>query len=76
MKLTAQMVHDAATNYCGWNKAQTDLLGVPWPLPQGWVEDLEGMEILDENWDLVLKLRGLKGRSKRREVLQGQARLF
>ncbi len=57
MKLTHQMLHDAATNYGGWNKKQLAVLKVGWPAKKGWLSKLVGSEITDEDWNRLLSLR-------------------
>lgn len=69
MKLTREILHTAATNYAGWNKQQTDLLGVPWPPKKGWLSALIGKEVSEETWQKVIAVRGLK-KWKRKELLK------
>lgn len=64
MILSREMLHAAATNYNGFNRAQLDLIGVKWPPAKGWLSALEGRFIEDEKWHQVMALSGV--RKKRR----------
>lgn len=70
IKLTHKLIHDAARNYCGWNKTQLQLLGVPWPPRKGWLSALIGKEVSEETIARVFAVRGLRPK-ERRKVLQG-----
>jgi hypothetical protein len=45
MKITMEFLNRARTNAGGFTRAQTDLLGIPWPLPANWLRNLVGTEI-------------------------------
>lgn len=62
--LTKDMLHDAGTGGCGFNRHQLSVLGVPWPPRTGWLKDLVGTKVTVEQWNNFVQLRGRK--SKRR----------
>lgn len=70
MKLTHQIIHSAGTGGIGFNFHQLRVLGIPWPPKQGWLSSLIGREIPDDQWNLVLSLKG-KRRAERRRILDG-----
>jgi len=64
MILTFENIHAVATSGCGFNAAQLHLLGVT-DMSRGWVRKLEGKEIPDATYALLLELKGAKpGRQK------------
>jgi len=46
VKLTQEILHAGQSRFGGWSKAQTDLLGIPWPLRHGWKHRIIG-EMID-----------------------------
>lgn len=70
MKLTHQLIHSAGTGGIGFNFHQLRVLGIPWPPAKGWLSSLIGREIPDDQWNLVLSLKG-KRRADRRRILNG-----
>jgi hypothetical protein len=70
MKLTREIIHSAGTRGEGFNRAQLALLKVPWPPQKGWLANLVGQEVSDEDWQLILRLSGTD-RKTRRELLEG-----
>lgn len=45
MKLTRDFIHQHKTAYGGWTRAQTNAIGVKWPLRPGWIDRAVGKEI-------------------------------
>lgn len=43
---------------------------VPWPPPKGWLSRLEGTEVPDKVWDLVVQLRGPLPKRARNDMLR------
>lgn len=41
-----------STSRLGWTRAQTDALGVEWPLRKGWHNEVIGKTISSENLEL------------------------
>jgi len=76
MILTNEMLKAAASNNCGFNKTQLQLLGVSWPPVKGWLRNLEGTYLDDAKWHQVMALSGVKPTTKRKEILGGQKNLF
>ncbi len=64
MKLSSETLHFLGTGGCGWNKPQLEILGIKWPPRNGWLKDLVGREIAEEDYQKLLELRGAK-RNKR-----------
>ncbi len=56
MILTRQNIH-AALNCGSPNSSQMNLLGVPYPLPAGWLRKLVGQEISDEAYAKLMSLK-------------------
>lgn len=69
MKLTHQILHSAASNYCGWNKHQLELLGVKSPPKSGWLKKLVGTDVDENTWRKVILLRGIRNKAQRENIL-------
>ena len=57
MKLTQYLIEQGRSAKGGWNRAQTDMLGVPWPLETGWKAKLDGVEIGERTYARFLALK-------------------
>ena len=51
VRIHRRKLHGAGTNGDGFTKEQLALLGVGWPPPAGWMEQLDGMMVDKEIWD-------------------------
>lgn len=78
MKLTRQMIHDAATPRGAWNSHQLALIGVQWPPKQGWLSELVGTEIEPEKYAEFVRFGKMSAKTRRQEkgVNVPQGRLF
>jgi hypothetical protein len=72
IKLTFELIHSAGS-YGGhaFNRTQLELLS-SWPPVRGWVGQLIGKEIPVSTWQQVLKLKGVRGIKKQKQVLIGE----
>lgn len=70
MILTRAILHGAGTAGVGFNRSQLQVLGVSWPPRKGWLGQLVGAEVSDETWQTVLKLRGVRRRVERLQVMR------
>jgi len=59
MKLTFDNLHSAGRGGVGFNWHQLRVLGVGWPPPRGWLQNLIGTEIDDRKWEVVMALKGV-----------------
>lgn len=57
MTLTRELLRNAASMRGDLNAQQLSLLGVTYPPPKGWMDDLIGKEIGVELWQSVMVLR-------------------
>lgn len=55
--LTKEMIDAGASLNGGWSRKQTDLLGVQWPLKNGWKKAMIGKRISKEHYTAFLELR-------------------
>ena len=76
MKLTAQLLHEQATDNHGWNRAQLETIGVQWPPRSGWMREVEGQEISDQQWNQFKALAGVRRKKTRAAIVGGQKALF
>lgn len=75
--ITQAWIEDVATSGMGWNRAQTTLLGVAWPLAGGWKARLIGTRIPLAVADQVRALKGAKTRrGKLRQTVPQPESLF
>lgn len=58
MKVTKEFIESGMSERGGWNKAQFECLGIPWPPQGGWKRKIIGAEITQEKADLFLALKG------------------
>ncbi len=70
MKLTHSLIHSAGRSGVGFNYHQLKVLGIHWPPKKGWLSSLIGKDISDEQWKLIVAMKG-KGRNERRRILDG-----
>lgn len=50
MKLTHELIMQCRTPTGGWCKAQLEALGVSWPPKQGWLKEVVGMELTEQQF--------------------------
>ena len=60
IKLTDKNLHALGTNGKGFNKKQLHILGISWPPKGGWLKQLIGTEITNEQYQTLLSLRNAK----------------
>jgi hypothetical protein len=48
--LTSELIHSAATNYCGFTRAQLAVFGIEFPPRKGWLAGLVGKRVTAETW--------------------------
>jgi hypothetical protein len=48
MKVARRFIMDGQSDRKGWNRRQTTLLGLKWPLESGWIDRTIGLEITDD----------------------------
>ena len=60
IKLTHDNLHALGTNGKGFNKNQLHILGISWPPKGGWLKQLIGTEITNEQYQTILSLRNVK----------------
>jgi hypothetical protein len=70
MKITKAMLH-AVSNFGAFKYSQLSILGVPIPPRHGWMNDVVGREIPDEDWRKVEQLREVKSKHDIKAVLNG-----
>jgi len=73
--LTINILKTAATNGCGFNGSQLKLLGVTYQ-SKGWMKTLIGKSITPDTWQMVLRLRGVRNRKDRKEILIGNSTAY
>lgn len=56
--ITREFIEQGRTGAGGWKRAQAALLGLAWPLPKGWQNDVIGSVIPETDAALFLSLRG------------------
>lgn len=80
MKITREFIVLGRSGSGGWNRRQVALLGLKWPLEQGWINRVVGCEISDDDAAKFIALKGKIAKStqkryakvaKRREELPG-----
>lgn len=54
--VTEQMLHDAATSGCGWNRKQLEFIG-QYPLKKGWTKRFAGTRLSCSQWKKFLDLK-------------------
>lgn len=69
MILTHSLLHSAGTKGMGFNVQQLLLLGISWPPKHGWLRSLVGKEISDEDWQLVMKLKSVRRKRERSQIV-------
>jgi hypothetical protein len=69
MKITATLLEAGKSIRGGWNRKQMDILGVSWPLREGW-QRVIGKEISADNAERFLDLRGTTQRKARRSPVK------
>ena len=57
MLLTKELIEKGKSTRGGWSQAQLSCLGVAMPLQSGWMNTLDGKEILDESYERFLSLK-------------------
>lgn len=57
-KITDELIKGGMSGSGGWNKKQVELLGLKWPLTNGWKHRIIGTSITRENALKFLKLKG------------------
>lgn len=57
MELTREMLMIGQSVNGGWSRAQTDLLGVAYPLERGWARRVIGSQITEENYRRFMALK-------------------
>jgi predicted GIY-YIG superfamily endonuclease len=57
-KITNELLQAGASERGGFRRVQTELLGLPWPLPKGWKSALLGTEISAEYFEEFVRLSG------------------
>ena len=64
VKITLEIIEQGQSKEGGWNQAQLEILGVPWPPIKGWKTRLCGDELTQEEHDKFLSLKGDAGKKK------------
>lgn len=72
MKLTHQIIHSAGTAGIGFNYQQLRILGVKWPPRKGWLSKLIGTEIPADKWELVVRLKGVRNKKARKDIVHSR----
>jgi hypothetical protein len=67
MILTREFIFSGRSEAGGWNRPQIELLRMPWPPTQGWIDRIVGKTIPDEDAEQFLKLRGWLSPTTRRK---------
>lgn len=57
MKITQEIFNRGKSQNGGWSKAQTDALGIHWPLKIGWQQRYIGIEVAPEAIERFLELK-------------------
>lgn len=57
-KITNELLEAGASERGGFRRGQTELLGLPWPLPRGWKSAVIGKDISTENSEKFVRLSG------------------
>lgn len=74
VEITRNMLVEATKNgndsFIALNTDQLNLLGISWPPKRGWVRELIGKEMTEEDVELLLALKGLTPFA-RKQILQG-----
>lgn len=76
MIVTNELIIQGMSGNGGWNRAQLELLGIPWPPVQGWKRRAIGTVIPDADADLFLALKGKKRGEIKRQMSEGTLTLF
>jgi len=76
MLITEEFIISGQSRAGGWNRAQLELIGVPWPPRPGWKWRAIGTVIPDSDADLFLELKGKKRGEIKRELNTGTLSLF
>jgi len=71
MIITKQWIHDHKTPAGGWNRKQMTAIGVSWPQPRGWINDVVGMDICTSS---QLRFEFQSGSYKQKESLEDRIR--
>jgi hypothetical protein len=53
----------------GFNQRTMEIIGVPWPLQEGWQQRIVGMRVSDRNWSAAQKAK-----AEVRHVFRGNTR--
>ena len=64
MKITATLIEAGKSIRGGWNRKQMDILGVDWPVREGWQRKVIGKEISGDEAERYLALRGTVKRDR------------
>lgn len=64
MKITRETINQGMSEAGGWNRKQTELLGLPWPLPHGWIREIVGKDFSEETVNQFLALKGYRKKRK------------
>ena len=62
MKITESLLESGKSIRGGWNRKQMDILGVDWPVREGWQRSVIGKEISGDEAERYLALRGVTKR--------------
>ena len=52
--VTREFIHKYKTANGGWTRAQTDVLGISWPLQPGWMRSAIGRKLTDEQVEQMI----------------------
>lgn len=58
--VTAQLIEAGKSVKGGWSQAQLAILGIAWPPPKGWIQQVIGRTIPKWDADRFVALRGCK----------------
>jgi len=72
MILTRDLIYSVQGVNGGWNNAQLKLMCVEFPISHGWIDRIANRSIDEEVFAKVQALAGVKKKSKRKEILNGQ----
>ena len=66
MKINSTLIEAGKSIRGGWNRKQMDILGVDWPVREGWQRKIIGKEISGDDAERYLSLRGTVKRDSNR----------
>ena len=55
--ITTKLIYDGRSANGGWSKSQLKILGIDWPPKQGWIEEVEGLQITLEKAAKFISLK-------------------